>query len=351
MKIKDVKQQSQKLEEEMADLEKDSADPKIIRDPEKIKRISQELNQKREKLAIIKELMNIHAQLSDAQDLLEEETDEKMRNLATGEIQNLEKTKGELENKLNQSQGALGEKAVKECVLEIRAGTGGEESNLFASDLFRMYTKYAESKGWKVTILSKNQTGTGGFKEIIAQIKGAEAYDGLRFENGVHRVQRVPVTESSGRIHTSAVSVVVYPLLEQAEVDIDPNSLKIDVYRSGGPGGQSVNTTDSAVRITHIPTGTIVTCQDEKSQHKNKKKALSILASRLADLETQAQQKEVDKIRRTAIKTGDRSAKIRTYNFPQNRVTDHRIKKSWHNLKVILDGNLDQVMDTLTEQL
>jgi peptide chain release factor 1 len=351
MNINDQKQQTKELEEEISKLEKESINPKVIKDSRRIKQISQELSQKREKLSILKELTRVRAQLSDAQEILAEESDEDMKALAEEEVQKLGKSKKDLEDRLNRPQEAKLAHEMNDCILEIRAGTGGEESNLFASDLFRMYAKYAESKGWKVAILSRHQTGTGGFKEIITQIQGEGAYSRLMFENGVHRVQRVPVTESSGRIHTSAVSVVVYPLLEQSEIDIDPNDLKIDVYRSGGPGGQSVNTTDSAVRITHIPTGAIVTCQDEKSQHKNKKKALSILSSRLADMEAQEQQEEVDEIRRSAIKTGDRSAKVRTYNFPQNRITDHRIKKSWHNLKVVLDGNLDQVIETLREQL
>lgn len=349
MNTEELNKQVITLEEKIDKLEKDSMRLEIVRNKDKIKEISKELRQKCEELSITKEILSVLSQLSDAQELILNEDDEGMKTLAQEEITKLEKRKQELETKLTQQKQGPQTADSKECILEIRAGTGGEESNLFASDLFRMYAKYAESKGWKVEILSKHESGTGGFKEIIAQISGSEAYSKLQYESGVHRVQRVPVTESSGRIHTSAVSVVIYPLLKETEINIKPEEIKYDVYRSTGPGGQSVNTTDSAVRITHLPTGLVVTCQDEKSQHKNKKKALFILASRLADMEAQTQREKVDEIRRTAIKTGDRSAKIRTYNFPQNRVTDHRIKKSWHNLKEIIEGNLEKIVAELNK--
>jgi peptide chain release factor 1 len=345
MATKELKQQLSILKKEISKLEEDSANPAIIKNPAKIKEISQEIGEKRAKFSTLSELINTIEQIEDVGKMIKSEKDEEMIKLASEELNQLKKKKKELEDKLSNrtSQG----KGANDCIIEIRAGTGGEEANLFASDLFRMYAKYAESRGWKVQILSKNQTGTGGFKEVIAQISGQGCFNALQYENGVHRVQRVPVTESSGRIHTSAASVVVYPLLDEKEINIDPQEIKIDVYRSSGPGGQSVNRTDSAVRMTHLPTGTVVTCQDEKSQHKNKKKALSILASRLQDIENEKQQGELSEIRKSAIKTGDRSAKIRTYNYPQNRVTDHRIKKSWHNLKAIVDGNLEPVIEKL----
>lgn len=231
----------------------------------------------------------------------------------------------------------------KNVIMEIRAGTGGDEAGLFTADLYRMYLKYAEKNKWKVEILSSNPTEVGGYKEIIYSVIGDSVYDKMKFETGVHRVQRIPLTESGGRIHTSAVTVAVLPEVEEAEIDINPNDLRIDVYRSSGPGGQSVNTTDSAVRITHIPTGIVVQCQDEKSQHKNKSKALRVLRARLKEKYVDEQKKGLDEERRTQIGTGDRSERIRTYNFPQNRVTDHRINLTLYNkLDRILTGEIDE---------
>jgi len=235
----------------------------------------------------------------------------------------------------------------KKAIMEIRAGAGGEEAALFASDLYRMYTHFIENKGWKIDIMNSNPTGMGGLKEISFEVIGNNAYGTLKFESGVHRVQRVPETESSGRIHTSAASVVVLPEAEEIDFDIDENDLKVDVYRSSGPGGQSVNTTDSAVRITHIPTGTVVTCQDEKSQLKNKHKAMKVLRSRLLDIEIQKQQQSIARQRRAMVGSGDRSAKIRTYNYPQSRITDHRINFTSHNLESFMDGNIDELIDAL----
>lgn len=235
----------------------------------------------------------------------------------------------------------------RNTVFEIRAGTGGNEATLFAADLARMYRLYAESQGWKVEILSSNPSEIGGYKEIIFLVKGGNAFGKLKFERGVHRVQRVPVTESGGRIHTSAVSVAVLPEAEEVDVQIAPKDLRVDVYRSSGPGGQSVNTTDSAVRVTHIPTGIVVTCQDEKSQHKNKAKALKVLRSRLLEKARREQREEIAAARRSMIGSGDRSAKIRTYNFPQGRVTDHRVGLTIHNLDGVLDGDLDEIIEVL----
>lgn len=235
----------------------------------------------------------------------------------------------------------------KNIILEIRAGTGGDEASLFAADLFRMFTKYAESKKWTTEVLSSSASGVKGLKEVIVSISGEKVYSHLKYESGVHRVQRVPKTEAQGRIHTSTVSVAVLPEADEVEIDIDPSSIRIDVFRSGGHGGQSVNTTDSAVRITHLPTGLTVSCQDEKSQHKNKAKALKILRSRLYDLETQKQHSERAQNRKQQIGTGDRSEKIRTYNFPQSRVTDHRIGYTVHELDIVLDGHLDDLITRL----
>jgi peptide chain release factor 1 len=233
----------------------------------------------------------------------------------------------------------------KNTIVEIRAGTGGDEAALFASDLYRMYSRYAEGRRWKIDVLSSSPTGVGGYKEIIFAVEGKGSYGRFKYESGVHRVQRVPETEASGRIHTSAASVVVLPEAEDVQVEINPNDLKIDVYRSSGPGGQSVNTTDSAVRVTHIPTGLVVTCQDEKSQLKNKAKALKVLRARLLDRALSEQHNSRSAARRTMVGSGDRSAKIRTYNFPQNRVTDHRINLTLHKLDYVLEGDMDELIE------
>jgi peptide chain release factor 1 len=239
----------------------------------------------------------------------------------------------------------------RNVIIEIRAGTGGEEAALFAAELYRMYLRYSEQKSWETEQLSISQAEQGGIKEVICLINGKNVYARLKSEAGVHRVQRVPSTEASGRIHTSSASVVVLPQVEEHEVELNPDDIKIDLYRAGGPGGQSVNTTDSAVRITHIPTGIVVSCQDERSQLKNKLRAMSILKSRLFDLQQKQDQDNISGQRRNAIKTGDRSDKIKTYNFPQNRVTDHRIKQSWFNLTSIMEGNLDEMLDTTVKMM
>jgi peptide chain release factor 1 len=276
-----------------------------------------------------------------------QEADEELSHMAREEIAVLSEQQERLSSELLISLLPKDPNDEKNVVLEIRAGTGGAEAALFAADLFRMYAKYAEMNNWRAEILSQHLIGVGGFKEIVALIEGKGVYRRLKYESGVHRVQRVPLTESQGRIHTSTVTVAVLPEAEEVEVGIDPKDLKIDVYRSSGPGGQHVNTTDSAVRITHIPTGIVTTCQDEKSQHKNKAKALKVLRARLLDIERQRQQEEMAHKRRSQVGTGDRSERIRTYNFPQGRVTDHRINLTLYQLEAILEGNLEEVIDSL----
>ncbi len=279
--------------------------------------------------------------------LINTEKDESIKQMAREELPQLDRKLVDLEQRLKVLLLPKDPHDEKNILLEIRAGTGGEEAALFAADLFRMYSRFAEARGWKVEVLDHRETGMGGLKEMIALIAGDKVYSHLKFESGVHRVQRVPKTEASGRIHTSACTVAVLPEAEDVEVQIDEKELRIDVYRSSGPGGQGVNTTDSAVRITHLPTGLVVACQDERSQHKNKARAMKILKSRLLDLEEQKQAAERSAARRSMVKTGDRSEKIRTYNFPQNRLTDHRIGLTKHNLQEILDGRLDDVVEAL----
>lgn len=298
-----------------------------------------------------KEIRAITQELKESQELQDSSTSEQDRLLYSQIVNENQRKLDELQKEFEQMLRKHDPDDNRNVIIEIRAGTGGEEAALFAGDLYRMYLKYAESKGWKVEQLSAAFSETGGYKEVTFAIQGENVYGRLKFENGVHRVQRVPATEASGRIHTSAASVVVLPEVEDVEVEVNESDLKIDVYRSSGPGGQSVNTTDSAVRITHIPSGIVVTCQDEKSQLKNKQKALKVLKSRLYDLELQKRQENERQTRQQAIKSGDRSAKIRTYNFPQSRVTDHRIKVSWHNLTQILDGDLDELLTTMAEKL
>jgi peptide chain release factor 1 len=286
--------------------------------------------------------------LPKAEQILKESKDDpEMHEMAEVEIEELKKNKDSLEDELKVMLLPKDPNDDKNIFLEIRAGTGGEEAGLFAADLFRMYSRYAENRGWRVEIMNSNPTGVGGLKEVIALIEGDGAYSRLKFESGAHRVQRIPVTESGGRIHTSAVTVAVIPEAEEVEVEVNPNELKIDVFRSSGPGGQSVNTTDSAVRITHNPTGLVVICQDEKSQLKNKNKAMKVLRARLLDRLQQEQEDEIARTRKSQVGSGDRSERIRTYNFPQNRVTDHRIGLTLHRLEGMLQGELDEMIDAL----
>ncbi|TET95110.1 MAG: peptide chain release factor 1 [Desulfobacteraceae bacterium] len=284
--------------------------------------------------------------IKDTKSLLND-PDREMRELARKEIDNLKDNLAKLEREMGLLLLPKDPKDEKNCILEIRAGTGGEEAALFVADLFRMYGYYIENKGWKMDILSQSPTGLGGFKELIALIEGQRVYSGLKYESGVHRVQRIPETESKGRIHTSAVTIAVLPEAEEVDVSIDPADLRIDVYRSSGPGGQSVNTTDSAVRITHIPTGSVVSCQDEKSQHKNKAKAMKVLRSRLLDIQQAEQRSKISEERKHMVGSGDRSERIRTYNFPQGRVTDHRIGLTVYRLEEVLHGELDLILHPL----
>ncbi|MBN1884103.1 MAG: peptide chain release factor 1 [Candidatus Krumholzibacteriota bacterium] len=321
--------------------------PEIIRDQRRYREIARERRDLEKAVGPIRELLDLRRRIADDRGVVEAGEDAELVLFANEEIDELEERVDELEKQIKILLIPTDPDDSRNTVLEIRAGTGGDEAALFAGDLARMYRLYAERHGWKVDVLSSNPTEMGGFKEIIFLVSGENAFGKLKFESGVHRVQRVPVTESGGRIHTSAVSVAVLPEAEEVDIDIEAKDLKIDVYRSSGPGGQSVNTTDSAVRVTHLPTGMVVTCQDEKSQHKNKAKALKVLRSRLLEKARGEQEEEIAEVRRGMVGSGDRSAKIRTYNFPQSRVSDHRIGMTTHNLDAVLDGELDEYVAAL----
>ncbi len=335
------------LEEKYEELTKKLSAPEVIANQEQFRKYAKSHAELGEIVEKYREFKKVSQEIVDTQELLNTETDSEMLELARGELEELEPRLEKIEQNLRMLLVPKDPNDEKNIVLEIRAGTGGEEAALFAGDLFRMYSKYAEQQGWKVEVMSQSPIGIGGLKEIIAMIEGKGVYSRLKFESGVHRVQRVPLTEASGRIHTSAVTVAVLPEAEDVDIDIAPNDLKIDVYRSSGPGGQSVNTTDSAVRIRHIPTGIGVSCQDEKSQHKNKAKALKILRARLLDKAIAEQQHAIAKDRKSQVGSGDRSERIRTYNFPQSRVSDHRINLTLYALDAILEGKLDDVIEPL----
>ncbi len=333
------------------ELEELLGQPEIASSPTRVREISQELAQLRDTVHAYRSWKELGARLAENEELLGDD-DPGIVELARAEIGELRQEIEQVEARLKRLLVPRDPNDTKNVVLEIRAGTGGDEASLFSADLFRMYTRYAESMGWKLELLSLAETGAGGIKEVFASISGEGAYGRLKHESGVHRVQRVPATESQGRIHTSTVTVAVLPEAEEVDVSIDEGrDLRIDVYRSSGPGGQSVNTTDSAVRITHLPTNLVVTCQDEKSQHKNKARALKILRSRLLDLEIQRQQQARAAERRGQIGSGERSERIRTYNFPQNRVTDHRVNLTLHKLGEVLEGGLGELFETLEVQL
>ena len=328
-------------------LEAKLSEPQLASDQAEFRRVAKE----HAHLAKLDDLYNnykkVNREIADNRILFQEEDDGELRELVRADLAELEIVQEELIKALRVALLPKNPNDDKNTLLEIRAGTGGDEAALFVSDLFRMYSRYAELQGWKVEVMTSNPTGIGGFKEIIALISGEQVYSKLKYESGAHRVQRVPETETQGRIHTSAVTVAVMPEAEEVEVDIGPNDLRFDVYRSTGSGGQSVNTTDSAVRVTHLPTGLVVTCQDEKSQHKNKAKALQVLRARLLDKMQSEQDERMSADRKSQVGSGDRSERIRTYNFPQGRVSDHRINLTLYQLDEIMTGKLDDIIDPL----
>jgi peptide chain release factor 1 len=333
-------------EDRSRELETQLSDPELARQPGRYQKLGKELGQLRPLLDVGRRYRDLLGQLEDSKAMLDDD-DSDMVDLARSEIETLGSQIQELEAELFELLIPRDPNDEKNAIFEIRAGTGGDEAALFAADLFRMYVRYAEGCGWKIETLSSSATASGGFKEIIAMIDGEGVFSRLKWERGVHRVQRVPVTESQGRIHTSTVTVAVMPEAEEVDVRIDPQDLRIDVMRAGGPGGQSVNTTDSAVRITHLPSGLVVHCQDEKSQHKNKAKAMTVLRSRVMEMEQRRTDDERASERREQVGAGERSEKIRTYNFPQNRVTDHRVGLTLHKLDAVLEGDLAGLLDAV----
>ncbi len=323
------------------------SEPDVLNDQSRYQKLMKEQADLEPIVSKYKEYKTAKDGIEDSLAILEEETDEEMRELAKEELNDCKVSIEKIENELRILLLPKDPNDDKNVIVEIRAGAGGDEAALFAADLYRMYSKFAEQNRWKVETINSNENGIGGFKEMVFMINGVGAYSKLKYESGVHRVQRIPATESGGRIHTSTATVAIMPEVEDVEVEIDMNDCKFDVFRASGNGGQCVNTTDSAVRLTHIPTGIVISCQDEKSQLKNKDKALKVLRARLYELEcAKAHDEEAEK-RRSQIGTGDRSEKIRTYNFPQGRVTDHRIKLTLHRLDAVLDGDLNEVIDSL----
>lgn len=335
------------IEKRYDELTRLMGDPEVATDPDRLGKLAQERASLEEVVERFRNYRQTEQQLAESEELLASETDEDMRALVRQEVETLRARKDDLYAQLRLLMLPTDPNDERDVIMEIRAGAGGDEAGLFAADLYRMYARYAQLRGWKVDVIDSNESGIGGFKEIVFEIKGKGAYSRLKYESGVHRVQRVPATEASGRIHTSTATVAVLPEAEEVDVSINPNDLRIDIYHASGHGGQNVQKVATAVRITHVPTGIVVACQDERSQLQNKLRAMSVLRARLYDMEQQKQISERTESRRSQVGTGDRSEKIRTYNFPQNRVTDHRVDISIHDVPGVLQGDLDRFIDAV----
>jgi peptide chain release factor 1 len=345
-------EQLEKIEKRYREIDKRMAEPEVATDLNRLQELAQERASIENLVTTYREYKAITRSLEETRAMLDDNLDEEMTLLAKQEIESLETQLDGLEHELKLALLPKDPNDEKDIIMEIRAGAGGNEAALFAADLFRMYSRYAQNKGWATDIISMNESGIGGFKEIIFEIRGRGAFSRLKYERGVHRVQRVPITESSGRIHTSTATVAVLPEAEDVDIEINPDDLKVDIFHSGSAGGQNVNKVATAVRMTHLPTGMVVTCQDERSQLQNKVKAMSVLRARLMDIERQKQEAQITSDRRSQVGRGDRAEKIRTYNFPQDRISDHRINTNFHNLPRVLEGELDELIDAVatTEQ-
>ncbi|HEB01589.1 MAG TPA: peptide chain release factor 1 [Candidatus Portnoybacteria bacterium] len=354
MKNLEMINQLESIEKEYDQVSKKLSQPQIITDSKKFQELSQRESQLRKLVEKYREFKKVEQNLAENEEIIKKETDQALISLALSETKDLKEQKRNLEKELDRvlnQKSPLQAQKQKSAIVEIRAGAGGEEASLFAADLFRMYTHYGEKQGWQSHILSSNRTGLGGFKEVIFELTDSDVFEKIKNESGVHRVQRIPATEKSGRIHTSTVSVAVLPEPSKVEIEIKPEELRIDVFRASGPGGQHVNVTSSAVRITHLPTGLVVSSQEERSQHKNKAQAMKILRSRLFSSKQKEELAKRGEERKAQIGGAERAEKIRTYNFPQDRMTDHRIKKSWRGLSDILDGNIDQIIKTVKTKI
>jgi len=341
----------EEIKKKFKGLEKDLSDPKIISNPKKIAEISRQHAEMKETAGLVLELEKVSNRIEENKKIIKQEKEGELKEMAQEELAELEKKHEDLKNEIEVKLKPADPRDEKNAIMEIRAGTGGDESALFAADLFRMYSRFAERQGWKVGILNSNRIGIGGFKEIIFEIKGKDVFGLLKYEGGTHRVQRVPETEKQGRVHTSTATVAVLAEAEEVDLVINPNDIRLDTFASSGPGGQSVNTTNSAVRLTYLPTGLIVQCQDQKSQHQNKEKALQILRSRLLEKAEEERREKESAERKQQFGHGERSDKIRTYNFPQDRVTDHRLQKTWHSINRIMDGEIGDIIKELKAQL
>ncbi len=336
-----------KVDRRYREIEEEIARPEVATDPNQLQKLAKERADLEDVVNMYREYEATSKSLKETESMLDDNLDDDMKEMVKQEIEDLQEKLSGIEEDLKVALIPKDENDDKDIIMEIRAGAGGDEAGLFAADLFRMYSRYAQEQGWNVEIINANESGIGGFKEVVFEVKGKNVFSRLKYERGVHRVQRVPVTESSGRIHTSTATVAVLPEADEVDVDINNDDLRIDIFHSGGAGGQNVNKVATAVRITHIPTGIVTVCQDERSQLRNKNKAMAVLRARLLDIEKMKQEEEMGEERRSQLGTGGRSEKIRTYNFPQDRVTDHRIGLSLHNLEGVLEGNLDELIDAL----